>query len=215
MPHSPLMAAAAGLVGSACLIATGAADAAPKRSGTATAGDLAACVNKKTGAMRMLRKPTLRCRKTERKVRWATRGPAGAAGPAGAPGAAGAAGASGLMAAFASGTPTINVASEWTTLMSTSFTGAPGMLYWWGSDFPEGRLGTCPEGGNFVVYSRILANGSIDPLGSYWRGQTGTITLQLQAKADSAMGTDGAPCTTAADFALGYATLYVQAARRP
>ena len=89
------------------------------------------------------------------------------------------------------------------------------MLYWWGTDFPEGRRGPCPEGGSFAVYSRILANGSVDALSSYWRGQTGTITLQLQTKADTANGFGGPPCTTSADFAVGYTTLYVQAARRP
>lgn len=65
---------------------------------TAAAGVVApaktykACVNKKTGAMKLV-KNSKKCKKTEKTIKWNNKGPAGATGPAGPAGAVGAAGA--------------------------------------------------------------------------------------------------------------------------
>lgn len=78
-------------------VATSAAVAAPAAAPPATvpaaaspgavrAATLAGCVNKRTGALRVLKKASATCRKTERKVRWAQTGPAGPAGATGATG---------------------------------------------------------------------------------------------------------------------------------
>jgi hypothetical protein len=67
------------------------------QSGTATPKTVKACAKKKGGALRLGKK----CRKGERRVTWAVKGPSGLAGPGGpagangAPGTAGSAGANG------------------------------------------------------------------------------------------------------------------------
>lgn len=58
---------------------------------TATGPVIAACANKKSGALRLAGK----CRRSERAVRWNQTGPRGQAGPGGASGPAGPAGAGG------------------------------------------------------------------------------------------------------------------------
>jgi hypothetical protein len=65
------------------------------QSGSATPKTVKACAKKKGGALRLGKK----CRKGERRVTWAVKGPSGltgSGGPAGAPGAAGADGAQGI-----------------------------------------------------------------------------------------------------------------------
>ncbi|MFM8827892.1 MAG: hypothetical protein ACKOGE_01210 [Actinomycetota bacterium] len=62
--------------------------------------------------------------------------------------------------------------------------------------------------------TQILANGAEDPLAFSWRPQSGTVTLQLQARANR-FGGAGA-CTTAGNpYSIGYTTLFASAAKTP
>jgi hypothetical protein len=92
--HQLAVGLAAGLVIAGTVAGTGAAIAAIPSTSTKL---INACVNKSTGAVRVIDyQAGKRCvSKTERSVSWAARGATGPAGPAGAPGAAGTPGAPG------------------------------------------------------------------------------------------------------------------------
>jgi hypothetical protein len=81
----PLVTAGIALV--AVLVATGSFAMAKQSPPPAGDGPIRACVNKKTGAVRILRTPASRCAgRTETSVSWNRQGPAGAAGqPGGGP----------------------------------------------------------------------------------------------------------------------------------
>lgn len=59
---------------------------------SASDGELRACVNKKTGSIRLIGPKATKCRKRERLVTWSIVGPRGPVGPSGTPGATGPAG---------------------------------------------------------------------------------------------------------------------------
>jgi hypothetical protein len=105
------------------------------------------CASKKGGALRLAKK----CRKGERRVTWARRGPAGAngsPGPAGPVGSAGPAGAAG--AAGAPGAPGTNGTSTGETFFATA--GA-------GTNFGTGPCTATPAGGPSITFNA--------PAGSY------------------------------------------------
>ena len=184
-----------------CGAATGATN------GRTSTSELAACASKKTGALRLLKKPSAKCKKSERKVRWATRGPAGAAGSPGQ---------SGLHAALASGEPVINTAADWTTVLVTSFVGQPGMVYNWTSSWYSNRPRVCPGGDEFNVYTRVLANGAESPGWPFWRRVTGPMNLEMQVRVGRSTGPGwDSPCQTGSDFSIGATELFANAAALP
>jgi hypothetical protein len=73
----------------------------PVVASAAGATTIYACVNKKSGAMRIV-SAKAKCKRTEHKLSWGTTGPAGPAGAPGTPGAAGAPGANGVGADYSS-----------------------------------------------------------------------------------------------------------------
>ena len=73
------------VVVAAGLLLCGASGYAIAQSGSAGPKTIKACAKKNNGALRLGKK----CRKGERRVTWAARGPGGLPGPAGQPGAAG------------------------------------------------------------------------------------------------------------------------------
>ncbi len=74
----------------AAVLLCGLSGYAVAQSGSATPKTVKACAKKKGGALRLGK-----CRKGERRVTWAAKGPSGRTGPTGPPGAPGAAGANG------------------------------------------------------------------------------------------------------------------------
>lgn len=213
MANSAVGASWVAIAGMVCALTATSGSAAPKPVAAAST-QIAACVKKKSGAMRLLPQPSRRCTRTERKVTWSVAGPPGATGPAGPPGAAGAAGASGgLLAAFASGSPTINTSADWTTVLSTSFAGAPGMLYSIGYNEAPNSEGACPNADPFYLGARVLVNGSDEPGWFSWRPRTGTVSITLQVRAQRNSG--NTPCGAASSFDTGYMTLFATATRAP
>ena len=92
MRYSQLLSRAAAFMGLlASTLALGAS--------TAGAATIHACVNKRSGAARIVGAKT-KCRKSERRAYWNTAGPAGPSGAPGAPGAPGTAGANGVGADY-------------------------------------------------------------------------------------------------------------------
>jgi hypothetical protein len=73
----------------------------PAVASAAGATTIHACVNKKSGAMRIV-SAKAKCRRTEHKLSWSSAGPTGPAGAPGATGAAGAPGANGVGVDYAS-----------------------------------------------------------------------------------------------------------------
>lgn len=191
------------LVGGLCAAPAFAAPASAAKAENQTNGTFTACVNKKSGAMRLLKKPKAKCKRSERKVSWSQTGPAGATGT------------SNQMAAWAAGTPTIDASQDWQTVLSVAVTGSPGKLYSWGADGPQNSEGRCLDGQYFSVERRIIVNGVENPLSGYWQAVSGTVTLQLQARAYSYNSGSGIRCSSATPFGLGVTNLYALVATAP
>jgi hypothetical protein len=146
------------MVAAAVLLLCGASGYAIAQSGSAAPKTIKACANK-SGALRLAKK----CRKGERRVTWAVKGPAGLTGPAGAAGPAGQDGAQG-----ASGTSGANGTSG-TSTGETFFASAG-----FGANFGGG--GTCdatPFGGPSITvtvpsgsYAQVMASVTVQRAGS-------------------------------------------------
>jgi hypothetical protein len=146
------------VVAAAVLLLCGASGYAIAQSGSAAPKTIKACA-KKSGALRLAKK----CRKGERRVTWAVKGPAGLTGPAGAAGPAGQDGAQG-----ASGTSGANGTSG-TSTGETFFASAG-----FGANFGGG--GTCdatPFGGPSITvtvpsgsYAQVMASVTVQRAGS-------------------------------------------------
>ena len=146
------------MVAAAVLLLCGASGYAIAQSGSAAPKTIKACA-KKSGALRLAKK----CRKGERRVTWAVKGPAGLTGPAGAAGPAGQDGAQG-----ASGTSGANGTSG-TSTGETFFASAG-----FGANFGGG--GTCdatPFGGPSITitvpsgsYAQVMASVTVQRAGS-------------------------------------------------
>jgi hypothetical protein len=146
------------MVAAAVLLLCGASGYAIAQSGSAAPKTIKACA-KKSGALRLAKK----CRKGERRVTWAVKGPAGLTGPAGAAGPAGQNGAQG-----ASGTSGANGTSG-TSTGETFFASAG-----FGANFGGG--GTCdatPFGGPSITvtvpsgsYAQVMASVTVQRAGS-------------------------------------------------
>jgi hypothetical protein len=76
---TPLTAAVLASVGTACVLAVGAAVA----SVPASSGVISACYDKRTGALRVIHAARKTCRSGEARLTWNQRGVPGSAGPAG------------------------------------------------------------------------------------------------------------------------------------
>ena len=177
----------------AVLLVCGVSGYAIAQSGGAKPKMVKACAKKKGGALRLAKK----CRKGERRVTWATRGPAGLTGPAGPQGAPGVAGTDG-----AQGPPGANGVNgtNGTSTGETFFDSAG-----FGANFGGGG-GVCeavPAGGPSITVTV--------PDGSYAQ-VLASVTMQRAGAASNTacVRVDGTDVQFAASNSLFAETRYVQ-----
>jgi hypothetical protein len=135
----------------AALLLCGLSGYAVAQSGSATPKTVKACAKKKGGALRLSKK----CRKGERRVTWAVKGPSGLTGPTGPDGPAGARGVAGPVGApgigGSDGTDGTNGTSTGETFFDTAGAG--------GNFGGGGACDALPSGGPSVTFTA--------PAGSY------------------------------------------------
>jgi hypothetical protein len=176
------------VVAAAVLLLCGASGYAIAQSGSAAPKTIKACA-KKSGALRLAKK----CRKGERRVTWAVKGPAGLTGPAGAAGPAGQNGAQG-----ASGTSGANGTSG-TSTGETFFASAG-----FGANFGGG--GTCdatPFGGPSITVTV--------PSGSYVQVMASVTVQRAGGTSNTAcVHVDSSDVQFSTSVSLGAETRYLQ-----
>jgi hypothetical protein len=171
------------------LLVCGVSGYAIAQSGQATK-PMKGCASKKGGALRLAKK----CRKGERRVTWAKRGPAGrtgSQGPAGSVGSPGPAGPAG--AAGAPGAPGANGTSTGETFFETA--GA-------GTNFGTGPCTTTPFGGPSITFTA--------PAGSYVQIMA-SVSMQRTGGASNAvcLRVDGADTVISQSSSLAVETRYL------
>ena len=185
-------------VAAAALLLCGASGYAVAQSGT-TGKQIRACAKKKGGALRLASK----CRRGERRVRWAqagVRGPQGAPGAKGDPGAPGASGADGAPGApgapgtdGADGAPGVNGTSAGETLFATAFTA---------SNFGTSPCTSTPSGPSITFDA---------PSGTYVQVMASVGMQRSGATANSVcLEVDGGDTTILTSTSLGVETRYLQ-----
>jgi hypothetical protein len=97
-------------------------------------------------------------------------------------------------------------------VLTTSFTGASGMLYSVNYD-QTNVYGQCTNGDPYGAWARVLINGATEANNVAWQARSGSFTVQLQIRV--ARHSDNSPCPVSQTHNLGLANLYVQAARLP
>lgn len=187
MPMSKLA-----VVLAAVLLVCGVSGYAIAQSGGAKPKTVKACAKKKGGALRLGKK----CRKGERRVTWAMRGPTGLAGPAGPQGAPGVAGKDG-----AQGPPGANGVNgmNGTSAGETFFASAP-----FGANFGGGgACGAVPAGGPSISVTV--------PSGSYAQVMASVTAQRAGAASNTAcVRVDGADVQFSFSNSLAAETRYIQ-----
>jgi hypothetical protein len=201
-------ALAIGMLGVA-VVATS-STAAPRAS---TAGELAVCINPKTGTLRATTKKRPKCRRGERRLVLG-RGPVGPPGPAGAVGSSGAPGAGNSLVAWTHQTNIpFAVSGIGPSLATTTFTARPGMLYRVGQDTMMAPNWTNPN--SCFAWVDVFVDGArFTGAEARWAQYSGSVTVEARMVSVALSGgANPPPCASA--WTIADLTTWVEQAVAP